>query len=188
MKRLLKKNPLWKWLVVYVLLILFGGLLFSATWGGVNGLLVAAKLATDPSFQTEMMKIIGEESTGNDKDFLNEVSVEKRIAIEKLVRERFEKINWLPIHLIVNFITFSILGFLIGIILRDFIFSGILPLALLFLTLSILKANEFMVQNKILTIVIGLSVQLLVVYLFSFLGFRLRERMIRRKAIAHDSG
>jgi hypothetical protein len=143
MNELLKKNPLWKWLVVYGLLILFGGLLFSATWGGVNGLLVAAKLATDPSFQSEIMKIIGEEPTGNDKDLWEKLPAEKRIAIETLVKERFKKINWLPIHLIVNFITFSILGFLTGIILRDFIFSGILPLALLFLTLSILKANEF---------------------------------------------
>lgn len=184
---LLKKNPLWRWLVVYGLIILFGGLLFSAAWGGVNGLLIAAKLATDPSFDSEMMKLIGEPPSGNDKDFLEKLPAEKRIAIEALVKERFKKINWLPIHLLVNFTTFSILGFLAGLFLKDYLLSGIIPLSLLFLTLPILEANEFMVKSKALTVIIGLSTQVLTVYLFSFLGYGVREKMIRKKLRAHDS-
>jgi len=125
MGNIFKKNSLWKWVLVYFLIILFGTFLFSGTWGGVNGLLVASRIAADPSFYSEVTKSIGEPLPEKDSDYLKRLPPEKRDRIFALVRERFKDVNWLPIHLIVNFITFAILGFLAGIILKDFILSGI---------------------------------------------------------------
>ncbi len=187
----LKKNPWWKWILSYVLIIILGSLLFSATWGGVNGLLTAARLVTDSSAMSEMMEIIGKEdieklsekdSLIKKGDVIEKLSPEKRAAIENFIKDRFRKSNWLPIHITVNFITFSILGFLAGFILRDFLLSGIIPLSLLLITLSILNADEFMVKTRILTIITGLTTQLITVYLFSLFGCRLRARIARRKA------
>ncbi len=186
----LKKNPWWKWILTYGLIIILGSLLFSATWGGVNGLLTVARVATDPSVMSEMMDIIGKEeieklsekdSLMKGRDFIEKLSPEKRTAIENIFKGRFRKANWLPIHITVNFITFSILGFLAGLILRDFLLSGIIPLSLLLITLSILNTDEFMVGTRVFTIITGLTTQILTVYLFSIFGCRLRAKVARRK-------
>jgi tetratricopeptide (TPR) repeat protein len=182
----LKKDPWWKWILTYVLTIIFGSFLFSATWGGVNGLLTAARLVTDPSVMSEMMKIIGKEDieilSDAKRDATGKFSPEKMAAIENLFKKHFKKINWLPVHITVNFITFSILGFLVGIILRDFLLSGIIPLSLLLITLPVLNADAFMVETRTLTIIIGLTTQIITVYLFALFGCQLRAKISGRKA------
>lgn len=174
MNNLFKQNSPKKWLTVYLLLILVGCFLFSAVWGGVNGVMVAGRIATEPGFGKEIMKIIGTQP--QDKNFWSKLPPEKKDKIKTLLKQKFKQINWLPVHLIANGLTFSILGFIAGYILRSFAFSGIIPLALLFLTLRVLNCPDFMVNNRAITTGIGISVQIVSVYLFSYLGYRLKKR------------
>lgn len=184
MRKLPGKNPLWKWIAGYGLIILFGKFfLFPSAWSGVNRFLVLSELAKDSSFQSEVKKITGEDTSEKDKDFWKRLSDEKKEAVKVVVRERFEKVDWLPVHLLVNLITFSILGLLSGIFLRGIILSGIIPLFLSLSTLPVLGSVDFMVGSKYITIAVGLSTQLIAVYLFSYLGFRTKERIIQKKSL-----
>ena len=152
-------------------------MLFPATWGAVGGALVVRKIVADPSFQAEVMKRLPEAKTDVKKMPPNE----KKRLTEGIVKERFKEANWLPVHLIVNFVTFSMLGFLAGILLKEFSFSGIIPLVMLFFTLPTLASTEFMVKSKTVTISIGLLTQTLSVYLFAFVGTWIRNLVSRKK-------
>ena len=166
----------WKLVGGYILIIAVGAVLFSAAWGGVLGYIgggVLAKLIADPSFQAEYLKI---EETGD------------KAKMEYLINEHFEtvkeqlkKVNWLPAHSIISFLTFSILGFLLGVILREYSFAGLVPLALLFVTLPVLTDENFLVKNKTVTVALNLSIQLASVYAFAYIGRSIRLRTMKSR-------
>jgi len=180
MNNIFKQNSLKKWLIVYLSLILGGYFLFSAVWGGVNGLMVAGRIAIEPGFDKEIMKIMGTQP--QEKDFWEKLPQQTKNEIKALLKQRFRQINWLPVHLIVNVLTFSVLGFIAGYLLKNFAFSGIIPLTLSFEALPVLNCPDFMVTSRATTHIIGISAQIASVYLFSYLGYRLKERKIAKKA------
>jgi hypothetical protein len=177
MNSLLKKNTPMKWILIYSLLIVFGYLLFSVTWGGVFGIFVAGRLAADPIVDNEIKGIISGQSY--EKDLWKNLSPEKRDELISIFKKHFKRVNWLPVHLTSAVIPFSILGFIAGFVLRDFLLSGIIPLSLLFITLPVLSCSDFVIYNKSITVVTGVSAQIVTVYLFSYLGYRLKEKKTR---------
>jgi len=172
--------PIWKWVTIYLVIIVIGAFLYSAVWGAVNGLMLGAKLATDPALQEELEKSLGKETLRNiDLHSLQNLPPDKRSELEAIIKKRFKEVNWLPIHLAVNTITFGILGLVAGLLLWVR-YSVLIPIGMSFITLPILGAEDFRVYSQWLTEIMGFITQLGVVYLSSFTGYWIRKKTLMK--------
>jgi len=172
--------PIWKWVTIYTMIIVIGAFVFPAVWGGVNGLMLGAKLATDPTLQEELEKALGKETLRNiDLHSLQNLPPDKRSELEAILKKRFKEINWLPIHLVVNTITFAILGLVAGLFMLVR-YSVLIPVGMLIITARILGADEFKVHSQLLTLFIGFMTQAGVIYLSSFTGSWIRKKTSKK--------
>lgn len=155
----IEAQPVWKRIAVYLGVIAVGYFLFPAVWGGVGGLLVGSRLASDSAVQAELEGML----RGGEETARENLSPEKRETLETLIKQRFKNVSWWRIHLLANAITFATLGALAGLfgLVR---YSVVIPLALLPLTARVLAADEFAAGSRALTILLGLSAQLVAVY------------------------
>lgn len=164
-----------KRIIGYGLIILVGYFLFSAAWGAAGGVLVVGKMVRDPIFMNKIKKEIGDKPPKDGAGYWANLPEEKKAALLRIVEEQMKKVNWLPVHLIANFVTFTLLGLAVGIFLKEYRYSGIIPLALLPATLLTLGSSRFANDSRFLTITFGIAVQFSSVYAFSYLGFRARK-------------
>lgn len=172
--------PIGKWVTIYIMIIVIGAFLYSAVWGAVNGLMLGAKLATDPALQEELEKALGKETLRNiDLHSLQNLPPDKRRELDAIIKKRFKAINWLPIHLWVNSITFAILGLVAGFFMLVR-YSVLIPIGMSIITLRILGAEDFKVYSQWLTEIMGFVTQLGAVYLFSFTGDWIRRKRLKK--------
>ncbi|HAX61831.1 MAG TPA: hypothetical protein DCX95_04640 [Elusimicrobia bacterium] len=175
----MKFKKILKPVIVYISVTIFGYFLFSATWGGISGIIFASKFHRNSEYQKEIHKAIKSveyEDLMDEKKMWDKVPQEIQEKISKLTKENLKAVNWFPIHLLTNFGTFAILGFIVGLILKDYRFSGIIPLLLLFLTLKILTYEDFVFISKFVTVLCGITSQFIAVYLFSFLAYIIKSK------------
>jgi hypothetical protein len=173
----LAKNTTRRWLSIYILLTILGYLLFPTVWGLVIGTYWGVKFASDPFMINEIEKLVGDNPIQGYRDF-HKLPEEQRTRFEKILREELRSINWFPLHFTANLITFGILGLLAGWLLRDHILAGIIPLSLLLGTLGILMHEDFSSGYPELTILFGISIQFISVYLSAYWGVQLKERRL----------
>ena len=166
-----------KLILTYVSIIGLGYILFPAVWGLVNGVAVAPRIISEPDFQNELKKILTNEEVKNlDLARMHALPPSKKSAIETLVRIRLNNINWLPVHFVVNGITFAVLGLILG-FFRIQKYAIFIPLFLLPSTLTVLGAQQFLFHSTWLTIIVGLATQVVAVYGCSVAGGLLRTKL-----------
>lgn len=171
--------PIWKWATVYIVIIVLGTFLFSAVWGGVSGLVLGAKFAADPALQEELQKSLGKEAFRHfDLQAFKNLPPDKRNELEAILKKRYKEVDWFPIHLAVNAITFGILGLVAG-LFRMVRYSVFIPIGLSFITLRILGAEDFKVYSQWMTEIMGFMTQVGAVYLSAFTGYWIRNKRIK---------
>lgn len=169
-------KPLWKWLLIYVCTVGLGYILFPMVWVGVSVFTVVPNIQKDPIFNQEIRRILTTEELQQFNIMqLDKLPEEKRIAIKTLLGKSYRKINWLLTHLFANTITFALLGSLLGLFLLGR-YAAMVPVGLWYITKNSLISEEFVVHAKWMTVFLGLTTQLVAVYLFSFLVLRVRKR------------
>jgi hypothetical protein len=155
--------------LIYLLVIALGYILVPSIWGLTNGIILGTKLGSDPEFHKEISAILSPaELKGWENHSLKELPQEKRIAVELIVEKYLQRTAWLPSHVLSNFTTFAILGFVSGVIkVQRYWF--IIPLCLLPATLRFVD-DPFLVKNWVITLGVVLIVQVSSIYLFSTIG------------------
>jgi hypothetical protein len=169
--------------LIYLFTVVVGYILFPLTWGLTNGLFVAPGIASDPKFQAALGQVLTKDEldsldTTNILELLSRtenLSDSKRLSIKALTQEYLRRVNWLPVHLLSNFIVFGILGLILG-LFRVQRYAFVLPLFLLPATLTVLSAEQFAVQTPWVTVTIGLITQILAVTGLSRVGAMLRAQ------------
>lgn len=122
---------MWKRIsIIYLLVIVLGYILVPSMWGLTNGIILSAKLGSNPEFDKEISNTLSPTEFKAWKDTsLKEFPEEKRIAVESIVKKHLQKTDWLPSHVVSNFITFAILGLILRITIDVQKYWFILPFA-----------------------------------------------------------
>lgn len=176
----LEGKPVWKWLLIYVCTIGLGYILFPIIWVEVTIFVVVPKIQEDPILNQEIRKILTtEEIMQFDIMRLDKLPEEKRIALKTLVKESYRRSAWSLTHLLAHTITFALLGSLLGLFLLGR-YAAMVPVGLWYITKNSLISEEFVVHTKWLTVFLGLTIQLVSVYLFSFTVLQLRKKLSQK--------
>lgn len=164
-----RRRSSWKTSALFFLLIIaLGYVLIPIIWWLINGVILPTKLASDPAFHKEISAILSStELKAWEDSTLKTLPQEKQVAVELIIEKYLQRTEWLPLQVLSNFATFSILGLLLGLIgVQRYWF--IVPLCLLPSTLFINAPHI----DKSLGVKLGvlLVVQMGSVYLLAAIG------------------
>lgn len=190
-------KPVWKWLLINALAIVFGGILFWSAYGLVAAFFVASPIGKNPEYE----KVLREVLTQEQWKALKEGRISRREILEVLKRqdkdgklqsmywEHVKGVNWQVVNPSANAAVFGILGLTLG-VMRIFKYIGLIPTILLWITYPLLTSALFSeVHYSQLNVLFSIFVQFVSIYLFSWLGMSLRQVLSRRGSqTTHASG
>lgn len=166
------KRTYWTWRnppLIYMLVIIFGYALVPTVWGFTNGIILGMKIVADPMFQKEIATILTKEEVEKlESSYFGRIPDEKRNDVEIIVGKYLQGVAWLPIHIVSNFITFGVIGLVVGLI-KVHRYWFIIPLLLLPATLTLLN-GPFIVRNWGVTLAIVILLQVVSINLGKQLG------------------
>ncbi|GFE56721.1 hypothetical protein [Geobacter sp. AOG1] len=165
-----------KRIIVYILLIILGYIFFPVVSGGISGAYFVAKVNSDITLQAKINKIY--------KDYPNSLSnnIDRKRIVYMAYSERMTNTDRLIIISLINIVTFSVIGLVYGFALRSYLLSGVIPCFMLMLTLQSFSSDYLIINNKVATVIFGLLIQIITIYLFSYLGCAIKNRMQKRSS------
>jgi len=164
----------WRWKMPAALAIILGYILIPTVWGLTNGVILGLTIVPDPGFRAEIASVLSAEDLDKlEGSYFARIPQEKRPVVEPIVHKYLQRVTWLPIHIVSNFIIFVVLGLLVGLTnVQRYWF--IIPIVLLPATLTILNAP--VVTNWGLTLTVVIVVQMSTLYLTAQFGNWMRSR------------
>jgi len=177
--------------IVYLLAVPVLSLFIEVGWGTTHGVL--AGLSIDPTFSDAVTKFANERgiylspTQGDSRAWMNKLSDKDRVELEKMTAEHVRK------HKVVTFgstffasaLAFGLVGLLTAILTRSWIFVGLVPLTSFALNNPIMRyaiIDDMPFGEKLLVVLLA---QFGAIYLFAYLGAKLRIRKTQgRSAIS----
>ncbi len=183
-------KPVWNWVLINALVLVFGGILFWSAYGAVAGFFVAGPLAKSDEYvkllrevlTEEQWKALGEGRISEDQALQIVERQDKEGKLRSMHEKQLKKVNWRVVNPSVSAIVFGILGFALG-VMRVFKYVALIPIILLWVTYPVLTTAHLSDGPYAqLNVCFTVFVQFVSIYLFAWLGMSLRQVLSQRRS------